>query len=301
MRCCPKAMPPQTRRTFLKAMGLAALTACSPAATGTSGQGGVLALDWALAETMIALGKAPAGIVAAEDWKRFVVEPELPRTTADLGLQQELNFELMAALRPDLILISPFLEHLQPKLDRIAPSANLSVHDTSEEPLGQRVNVTRDLAGLIGAEAAVDNFLVDLEALREDISGRLSRLQQRPILMVSFIDNRHVRVYAGSSLYADTMAWLGLKNAWRRPAGYFGFSTIGIEELATKEDVELIAVGPVQPDISRALAESPLWTRLPFVSAGHHGTIPPAFMFGALPSARRFASLVIAHLEERWG
>ena len=35
-------------------------------------------LDWALAETMIALGQAPIAIVAAGDWNRFVVEPGLP-------------------------------------------------------------------------------------------------------------------------------------------------------------------------------------------------------------------------------
>ncbi|WP_300396778.1 ABC transporter substrate-binding protein [Henriciella sp.] len=261
----------------------------------------MLSLDWALAETMIALGRAPAGVVAAADWKRFVVEPELPEQTADLGLQQELNFELMAALKPDLILFSPFLEHQKLKFDRIARSEKLSVYDPSEEPLGQRMKASRDLAFLIGAESALEDFLRELETLREDVKMRLARLKQRPVLMVTFIDNRHARVYSGSSLYADAMAWLGLENAWQGDVGYFGYSTVGLEDLATQENVELIAVEPVQPDISHALAESPLWKRLPFVVSGHQGSIPPVFMFGSLPSAARFAKLIVAHLEERWG
>ncbi|WP_084399020.1 ABC transporter substrate-binding protein [Henriciella aquimarina] len=290
-----------TRRNLLQTVGLATLAACSPGGVGNATQEGVLTLDWALAETMIALGRSPAGVVAGADWKRFVIEPKLPEKTADLGLQQELNFELMASLKPTLILFSPFLEHLKPKFDRIARSEKLSVYDPSETPLGQRMQVSRDLAALIGAESALEDYLLELEILHGDVTKRLSRLKQRPILMVSFIDNRHARVYSGSSLYADAMAWLGLENAWQRDVGYFGFSTVGLEDLATQEDVELIAVEPIPPDISHALAESPLWTKLPFVVSGHHGTIPPVFMFGGLPSAARFAELIVAHLEARWG
>ena len=121
-----------------------------------------------------------------------------------------------------------------------------------------------------------------------------------PLLLVSFIDNRHARVYGGSSLYADTLAWLGVENAWSRPVGYYGFATVGIEELATREEVELVAVEPVPPDIDRALSTSPLWNELPFVKAGRKGRIPPVFMFGALPSAQRFADLLVDHLEARW-
>jgi|JRYH01.1.fsa_nt_gb ferric hydroxamate transport system substrate-binding protein len=288
-----------TRRAVLQGMSLPALAACAPAPAGLS-RGGVAALDWALAETMIALGEPPAGVVAAADWRRFVVEPALPDGVTDLGLQQELNFELIAALRPRLILISPFLERFKPKLDRIAPSVNLSVYEHADTPLANRIRITRKLASHIDAEHAADAYISALDALRDEAEARLSRLKRRPVLLVSFIDNRHARVYGGSSLYADTLAWLGLQNGWRKPVGYFGFATVGLEDLATAADVELIAVEPVPPDISRALSSSPLWTELPFVKAGREGRIPPVFMFGALPSAQRFAKLLLAYLETKW-
>ncbi|MCE7901720.1 MAG: iron ABC transporter substrate-binding protein [Gammaproteobacteria bacterium PRO9] len=282
-------------------MALAAVAACTPTAPHKFTRGGVLALDWALAETMIALGKPPAGVVAAADWPTFVVEPKLPAGTADLGLQQELNFELMAALRPRLILISPFLAQVKPTLDRIAPSLNLSVYEPSAIPLANRMKITRELASHIDARQAAEKMIRDLEPLRKAAMQRLSRLPQRPVLLASFVDNRHARVYGGSSLYADTLAWLGLANAWKRPVGYFGFATVGIEEFATLDEVELVGIEPVPPDIARALSSSPLWTDLPFVRSGHQGRIPPVFMFGALPSARRFVGLLVDHLEERWG
>lgn len=290
-----------SRRRFLPIFGAAALAACSPRTPGSLARGGMLVLDWALAETVIALGVQPAGVVAAADWARFVIEPALPAGTVDLGLQQELNFELMAALRPRLILVSPFLAHVRPTLERIAPCLDLSVYEAAETPLANRVKVTRELAAHIGAPQAAERLIHDLGMLRDDATQRLSGLSRRPVLLASFIDNRHARVYGGSSLYADTLAWLGLDNAWKRSVGYFGFATVGIEDLATLDDIELVAVEPVPPDIAHALSSSPLWNELPFVRSGQAGRIPPVFMFGALPSVKRCMRLLVAHLEERWG
>ena len=290
------------RRKFLQALGLMGLAACSSEERNRNPfqPGGIRALDWALAETMVALGHPPAGVVAAADWARFVVEPALPAGVADLGLQQELNLELMAALRPARILISPFLAHLKPILERIAPTLNLSVYETGDAPMANRIRVTHELASHIGAEQAAARLVLSLESRRTAAVEGLSRLPRKPVLLVSFIDNRHARVYAGGSLYADVLAWLGLDNAWSRPVGRFGFSTVGIEELALLGDIELIAVEPVPPDISRALSSSPLWTELPFVRAGQHGRIPPVFMFGALPSAARMVDLLVPHLRQQW-
>jgi len=199
-------------------------------------------LDWALAETLLALGHVPAGVVAASDWSRFVVAPALPEQVADLGLQQELNFELIASMRPDLILISPFLERLEPQLKRIAPTRNLSVYDPGETVLAQRIQVVKELAAVVGATARAQRWLTQVEADLQGSWERLSTLEKRPVVMASFVDNRHVRVYGGSSLYAEVLSRLGLRNGWSHEVGYFGFSTVGIERLARLGDIEFIAV-----------------------------------------------------------
>lgn len=289
-----------SKRVFLQILGGIGLQACSPVESAR--RGGVVALDWALAETLIALGRSPSGIVAAADWARFVVEPVLPAGVADLGLQQELNLELIAALRPDLILISPFLEHVGPRLQRIAPTLNLSVYEAADEPLSHRVRITRELAARLDAAPSAERLVATMEALRVDAARALASMPgRRPLLFASFIDNRHARVYAGGSLYAEVLAWLGLENAWNRPVGYFGFSTIGFEELASLGgDAELVVVDPVPPDIMRALSSSPIWAGLPLVKAGRHGVIPPVFMFGGLPSAARMVRLLVPYLRQRW-
>lgn len=292
---------PLTRRSWLQVVGVSWLSACSPAGPHASfRRGGTAALDWALAETLIALGQPPSGVVAAADWAHFVVEPALPPKVADLGLQQELNFELLALLRPEIILISPFLAHLEPRLKRIAPTWNLSVYEAASSPLSNRLRVTRTLAERLGVSDSAERIIAELEARRLEAKRGLEGRGRKPLLFLSFVDNRHARVYGSNSLYGDVLAWLGLENAWRRPVGYFGFSTVGIEELATLGEVELVAIAPVPPDIARALSISPLWTELPLVRAGTHGVLPPVFMFGALPSADRLMRLLVPYLQRRW-
>src|SRR6185295_9452790 len=84
-----------------------ALSALLPRIASASVGLRVACLDWALAETMLALGHNPIAIVAARDWNRFVAGTPLPSSVADLGLQPEINFEVLASLKPDLILTSP--------------------------------------------------------------------------------------------------------------------------------------------------------------------------------------------------
>jgi ferric hydroxamate transport system substrate-binding protein len=289
------------RRALLKTLCASSIAACTPSRHGPMRGGGIAALDWALAETLIALGHPPQGVVAAADWASFVVEPALPAGIADLGLQQELNFELISMLQPDLILISPFLDYLETTLIEIAPTLNLSVYQTASVPLSNRMRITRELAARLGDPQAAERLIESLAAARVQARAELAGLPgQKPLVFASFIDNRHARVYGGSSLYADVLAWLGIENGWPAPVGDFGFSTIGIEELAGLRDVELIAVAPVPPHIADGLAKSPLWTELPFVKAGNHGVIEPIFMFGALPSAARMLKLLVPYLRGRW-
>jgi ABC-type Fe3+-hydroxamate transport system substrate-binding protein len=289
-----------TRRALPRTVTLIALSTCSRDGAKPVPQGGIAALDWALAETLIMLGRPPTGVVAAADWANFVVEPRLPAQVFDLGLQQEVNFELIAMLRPDLILVSPFLQNLDTTLRRIAPTLNLSVYGTGSEPLSTRVQITRELADRVGVPQAADRMVAAAGALRAEATRRLSGLARRRLVFARFVDNRHARVFGRGSLYGEVLAWLGLENGWVRPVGYYGFSTIGIEELALVGDIELVVIDPTPPDIERSLSSSPLWTELPFVKAGRYGTLPPILMFGGLPSAERMVRLLVPHLERRW-
>lgn len=285
------------RRQFLKTLGLAPFLQFPPLLAIDNPALRVASLDWALAETMLALGHKPIAIVDAASWNKFVVEPPLPAGIADLGLSTEINFELLAALRPDLILTSPFVQELEPALRRIGDTLELSVFEKSAVPFAQQQKLTRTLGDRLGRTEAAEAFLASAEKQFDSYRARISALRPLPVLLVNFMDARHVRIYGGSGLYQNVLDRIGVTNAWAGETNYWGYSTVGIEKLATTRNLRLIAFEPIPADTYPTLDRSPLWSQLPFVKAGQVSTLPPVLMFGALPSALRFAHLLVEHLE----
>ena len=265
-----------------------------PAAAATRPR--VAALDWALAETLLALGHPPVAIVAALDWNRYVVEPRLPEGVADLGLQPDINFERLAALAPDVVLTSPFTQQLEPALARIAPVERFSIFEPGPVPLARPRALLLQMGERLGRAALAQAWLDAADRLLDGWRARLATQPQRPLLLVNFIDARHVRVYGGAGLYQNVLDRLGLVNAWSGPTSYWGYATVGIERLATPHDVQLFMFEPVPPDAQATLRRSPLWTQLPFVQAGRVSVLPSVLMFGAMPSALRFARLITEQL-----
>ena len=79
----------------------------------------VVALDWACAETAQALGVTPVGMAQLADYRLWSGDMPMPDSVVDVGLRMEPNLELIRALRPDLILLSPMQQASVPLLERI--------------------------------------------------------------------------------------------------------------------------------------------------------------------------------------
>lgn len=280
---------PVGRRSLLLGCAAAAIAPSSRAAVP---QRRLAAMDYGLAETLIRLGCPPRGLVATQDWARWVVEPELPADIVNLGTGREPNLEVLQALRPDAILSTPYHAGIHHRLERIAPVISLPVYVPDGRPLALAGDATTRLGSLIGDPAAAERLKAEAEAVfartREALSGR--RLP--PIYLVNFMDQRHVRVYGAKSLFDDVMRRIGLVNAWTGQTNYWGFATVGIEELQIGTDALLIYFDPVPPAVLPALARNPIWQSLSFVRKDRVHGLPPVLMFGCVPSAMRFARLV---------
>jgi ferric hydroxamate transport system substrate-binding protein len=257
----------------------------------------VAALDWAIAETMIALRRDPVAVVAADDWDRFVVEPALPPGIVDIGLEQQINYELLAELRPDLIFTSPFSQDIEPVLRRIAPTERFAVFRPTRVPLECPRELTRTLAQRLHCPVEADEYLRHADALLDGYRRRVQALRPPAVLVVSFIDARHARVYGGDGLFQNVLDRIGVANAWSGATNYWGYATLGIERLAIGGDLRLVILDPIPVDVRPTLAQSPLWLSLPFVRAGRVSVLPPVLMFGAMPAALRFARVLVAALE----
>ncbi|MBH8579491.1 ABC transporter substrate-binding protein [Bisbaumannia pacifica] len=267
----------------------------APLAQADGGPPRLASLDWTLAETLVALGHPPIALGQVAAYHAWVGEPALPDAVIDLGLRSQPNLERLAALAPERILISPMFANLRPRLERIAPVSELTLYAPGEATWPQLLALTRELAARVEDPAAGEALIDASEARLAELRERLPETGE-PLLIVQFMDARHVRVFGANGLFQAVLDRLGLENAWTRPTNAWGFSLASLEELAALE-ARLVVVEPYPRGVEARLADSGLWQHQPSVAADRVITLAPVWSFGALLSAVRFAELLVSALE----
>lgn len=285
-------------------LGLLLASPIAPAfaQTGPLGSPRVAILDWGLTTSVLSLGLVPVGMAEIALYRRWADDFPIPPGVQDVGLRTEPNLEVLAALKPDVILTTPFSESVRPLLERIAPTRSYATYTPSGRPLLRSMEVLREISIItqteVQAEAVVAHAEKTFAALRRDLDG----YRVPPLLLAGFMDGRHVRIYGADSLFGNVLDRLGLKNAWNRPTNFWGFSLVGTHELAAHADAQLFAIEPIPADAPLSRSGSGLWQSLPFVRSGRVGTLPTCWAFGDVSTAVRFArSLTRAILEREAG
>ncbi|WP_181704900.1 ABC transporter substrate-binding protein [Chthonobacter rhizosphaerae] len=285
-----------TRRAVLAGLA-AALAGRAPAKAGPAPR--IVSLDYALAEMLVGIGIPPVGVAGAEDWDVWVVEPPLPPGVVDVGAGLEPNLELLAALKPDMILTTPYVAAVGPLASRIAPVREFALY-AGGDPLARARAAALELGHMVGRPDAAGAYLAAADRAFDALAGRVARLRPPPIAVVAFQDARHARIFGRPGLYQSVMDRIGLSNAWTGEANDWGFGVMAVEDLASlTPDLHLMSLEPVPPDAAPTLARSPLWTALPFVAARRVSVLPASLMFGGVSSALRFARLAVEDLEAR--
>ncbi|QRM32614.1 ABC transporter substrate-binding protein [Microvirga sp. VF16] len=282
-------MKPRVSRRGLIGGALAGIVATGLRAA--PGQPRVISLDWGLAETLLALGIAPVGLPEAAPYADWVVEPALPPDITDIGLRVEPNFELMAALRPDLIVGIPEHELLRPQLERIAPFLAVPIYAPDGSPYHRSEQAARLIGEWSDRATAAERLIAETRSRIAAVAAAI-RMPQPPLYIANFIDRRHLRVYGRHGLFQDVLDRLGLQNAWSGGTNVWGFATLGVEALAGTLQARLFYLEPVPQEARRTIAEGPLWRHLPLVRRGAAAVLPPVLMFGTLPAAARFARVL---------
>ncbi|MCR3967456.1 ABC transporter substrate-binding protein [Aeromonas veronii] len=251
----------------------------------------IATVDWTIAETLLALGVTPLAVGDASPYQAWVGEPRLPAGVVDIGLRTQPNRELLAELKPDLILISPLAAPLAPTLSRIAPVSIIALYD-GQTDLWQRLHeVTLTLARMVGKTAEGERLLAGLD---QDLASMKAGLPADlpPLLVVQFIDERHVRVFGRHSLFDAVMTRLGLRNGWQEQTNDWGFSVVSIEQFMTLPTARLVVVDPIPVGVSERLQDPGLWQHLPLVRQAPVLHLPAVWSFGGVLAARRFAGLL---------
>lgn len=257
----------------------------------------IATVDWTIAETLLALGVTPLAVGDVGSYRAWVGEPLLPAAVVDIGQRAQPNRELLAELKPDRILISPLAAPLAPTLSRIAPVQSIALYEPDAD-LWQRLHeATLTIAALVDKTAEAEQLLArldqDLAQMRAALPAELP-----PLLVVQFIDERHVRVFGRHSLFEAVMQRLGLRNGWQGETNAWGFAVASLEQLMALPQARLVVVDPIPVGVSERLQELGLWQQLPQVRAAAVLHLSAVWSFGGVLAARRFAVQLSTALQQ---
>ena len=255
-------------------------------------------VDWTIAETLLAIDAPVSSVAQQSDYHAWVGEPHIPDRATDMGLRTQPNMELLAQLPPEQTLISPMFSGLTPRLERIAPVMSFSPYSPGTDTWQEIQSLTRQLGELTEHQPQAEQLIEETQTLMARLRESRARSPSdiSPLLMVQFMDARHVRVFGENSLYNAVLKQLDLPNAWDQATNAWGFALVGIEALARYPEATLVVIDPLPAGVEEALAQSGLWQQLPSVKNDRLLHLPPVWSFGALPSAQRFARELVTML-----
>jgi iron complex transport system substrate-binding protein len=293
------AARPTTRRQFLSLLGAAGLVAgCGTGPSGTAGpapaatrrvthQFGsfdipldpqrVVGLEGRRdLETCLALGITPVGIGS-----NALYEDDRPAPFVDLPLegvtviqQTEPNLEVIASLRPDLVLTRDSnIEELLDQLVAIAPVLPVgSGVDPNNSGDDWRADLQR-VAGWLGREDRLGAALAEYDARVDAVRQRhTARLADAVVAIVQFSPDEGFSTSATDGFYLQAQA-LGAVGGVHLPflesldQGEY-VATFSVERTSELAPADAILVIVNTEEERAALAAQPLWQRLPAVAAG---------------------------------
>lgn len=252
----------------------------------------IVCLEWTSAELVVSLGLEPIAVADTKGYRDWVAGPPLPAGTIDLGSRGEPNLELIAELKPDLIVGAYGYGIDASTFVRFAPVWNVPFYDGTSTPYDRAESEMLKLGRHLGQTVTAEGFVAAAAATIAAAKAKLAARSSEPLAVVSMFDDRHVRIYGRGGLFQDVLDRLGLVNAWTGETNGWGFSTLGMEQLVAVGEARLISLDPIPPHVAIRIEQSSLWANLPCVRAGKVTTIPPVWPFGGLAAAARFAGLL---------
>lgn len=261
--------------------------------TASADEARVVALSWESAEHLLKLDVTPLGVADAGDYRAWVVRPNLPEAVLDVGSRTEPNLELLAGLRPGLIVIPPMLEDMRKTLERIAPVLSYRSFTRDADNYALQRDSYLALARHLGREALAHERLAEMEAHIEALRQQLfAHFSGRPpkVTVIRFSSPTVVYINGQNSMVQRAMDLLQLEPAFPQPASDWGITQTSVTTLGAIRDGVVLHIEPfAQQD---AIFGTPLWQAMPFVKAGRFGSLPSTWTYGGVFSVEYLAESI---------
>lgn len=258
----------------------------------------VVALDWALTETVLSLDVKLQGVADVKGYQQWVVEPALNQIVTDVGSRREPNIELLSELKPDVILISNHMAAAYQQLNKIAPVLVFTVYNEHKQPLQSAESITRALGVLFDKQQRAEQVISETQQILRANGDRVKALNSstKSLLFARFINDKTLRIHSQGSLADATIKAMGLENDWQEQTNLWGFTTAGVEKLAEHQQSNVMIFGPLKPEERQALQNSPLWQAMAFTRSDSVYELPAIWTFGGLIAAQRFSHNITEQL-----
>ncbi|WP_100059671.1 Fe(3+)-hydroxamate ABC transporter substrate-binding protein FhuD [Lonsdalea iberica] len=258
----------------------------------------IVALEWQPLELLMALGVTPLGIADKHNYQRWVKSPSLPDRVVDVGLRTEPNLELLAQLRPSLLLYADGFGPAPAQMARIAPGMGFSFINGDGGPLESARRSLRELGERLDLRSAAEQHLALFSRFIEQARIKLQAYPHRPLLLFTVMDARHVLILGRNSLFQSVMDELGIDNAWQGETNAWGSIIVGMERLATlSAEVDALCFDHGNGALMAEVEANPLWQALPFVRHQRWQRVEPIWFYGGTLSAMRFCE-TLANAQE---
>lgn len=251
----------------------------------------IVALEWLPVELMLALGIAPYGVADIPNYNMWVNEPKIPASTIDIGLRTEPNLELLTQMKPSFLVWSAGYGPSPETLARIAPGRGFTFSD-GKKPLTMARHSINEMAQLLDREAAAKQHLDHFDGFIDSLKPRFAARGNRPLLMVTLLDARHVLVFGKNCLFQEVLDRFAITNAWEGEMTFWGSTTVGIDRLAQFRDVDVLCFDHGNDREMQTLMSTPLWQAMPFVREQRFQRVPAVWFYGATLSAMHFARVL---------
>ncbi len=249
----------------------------------------VVALEWSLAEDLLALGIEPAGVADVEGYELWVAAgPQLGDDVVDVGTRQEPSLEQIAALEPDLILTDDDRTGGDlTDLEDIAPTYSSDFYGRDGGQLQTMRDTFSDIATLTGTEDVAADVLADLDARTEEFAASLEDADVPATFVLAqgytYEGAATVRIFGAPTMASELLESGGMTNGWTGETDDYGLTDTDVEGLTNADpSSSLIYVAQDDDNIfTGELADNPVYQGLDFVANDRvHPIDPGTWLWG---------------------
>lgn len=205
----------------------------------------VIALEWSIAEELLAVGVQPVGMADIENFNKWVtIDEKVDDSVVDVGGRVEPNIEEIAKLKPDVIIgMKRRHEPIKAQLEKIAPVImyDSSTPEAEKNQLTFTLESLEKTAKLVGKEAEAK---VAINRMQQSVKEAATRIKEMDLPTDQFVFTQAFtvnqaptfRLFATNSIVSQVLEQMGLENKIQETAKGSGIIETSVEGIAPYED-----------------------------------------------------------------